>query len=59
MSYIAGPTNGGLTSQVMVTGRDNIVFANTQFNIRLPDTSQLIPNISVMPASSLNGLGVK
>ncbi len=39
VSYIAGPANGGLMSQVMVTGRDNIVFANTQFNIRLPETS--------------------
>jgi hypothetical protein len=43
----------------MVTGRDNIVFANTQFNIRLPDTSQLIPNVNALPASSLTGIGVK
>jgi hypothetical protein len=59
VSYVAGPTSGGLMSQVMVTGRDNIVFANTQFNIRLPDTSQLIPNVNALPASSLTGIGVK
>ena len=47
VSYIAGPANGGLMSQVMVTGRDNVVFANTQFNIHLPNASTLTPTINV------------
>lgn len=59
VSYIAGPTGGGLMSQVMVTGRDNIVFANTQFNIHLPNAATLTPTIRVLPAASLSGIGVK
>jgi|UniRef100_A0A7C3UW89 hypothetical protein len=59
VSYIAGPTNTGLNSQLVVTGRDNIVFATTQFNIHLPNASSLIPNISVMPGVTLTGIGPK
>lgn len=56
VSYIAGPTSSGLNSQLVVTGRDNIVFANTQFNIYLPNASNLIPSISVMPGLSVTGI---
>jgi hypothetical protein len=57
VSYTAGPSSTGLGSQLLVTGHDNIVFANTQFNFHLPNASVLIPTISVMPASSLSGIG--
>jgi hypothetical protein len=56
VSYIAGPTGNGLSSQLLVTGHDNIVFANTQFNIHLPNASVLTPTISVLPANSLMGI---
>jgi hypothetical protein len=59
VSYIAGPTSTGLSSQLLVTGHDNIVFANTQFNIHLPNASVLTPTISVLPGASLTGLGAK
>jgi hypothetical protein len=57
VSYISGPTSTGLSSQLLVTGHDNIVFANTNFNIRLPNASVLTPTISVLPANSLSGIG--
>ena len=60
VSFTVGPSNGGgFMSEVMVTGRDNIVFANTQFNIHIPNASTLIPNLNVMPAASLSGIGGK
>jgi hypothetical protein len=57
VSFTAGPTAGGLASQLVVTGRDNIVFANTQFNIHIPNAANLTPAINVMPAASLSGIG--
>jgi hypothetical protein len=57
VSYIAGPTSTGLSSQVLVTGTDNIVFANTNFNIHLPNASVLTPSINILPAASLSGIG--
>jgi hypothetical protein len=57
VSYIAGPTSTGLSSQVLVTGTDNIVFANTNFNIHLPNASVLTPTINILPAASLSGIG--
>ena len=57
VSYISGPTSTGLSSQLLVTGHDNIVFANTNFNIHLPNASVLTPTISVLPANSLSGIG--
>jgi hypothetical protein len=59
VSYTAGPTNGGLSSQLLVTGRDNIVFANTQFNIHLPNASSLTSTVNVLPAATLTGTGMK
>ena len=55
--YMAGPTGNGMMSEVIVTGQNNIVFANTNFNIRMPDTSIISPSINVMPAGSLTGIG--
>jgi len=52
--YAAGPTTNGMMSEVIVTGHDNIVFANTNFNIKL-DSTILSPSISVLPAASLIG----
>lgn len=52
-----GPTNDGLASQLVVTGQNNIVFANTQFNIHIPNASTLTSTINVMPAGSLAGIG--
>jgi hypothetical protein len=52
VSFTAGPTSGGLASQVTVAGQDNIVFANTQFNIHIPNASTLTSTINVMPALS-------
>lgn len=57
--YMAGPTGNGMISEVIVTGHDNIVFANTNFNIRIPDATLLSPTINIMPASSLSGIGIK
>ncbi len=57
--YMAGPTSNGMMSEVLVTGHDNIVFANTNFNIRMPDTSILAPSLNILPAGSLTGIGVK
>jgi hypothetical protein len=57
VSYISGPTSTGLSSQVLVTGTDNIVFANTNFNIHLPNASVLTPTINILPAASLSGIG--
>lgn len=54
--YVAGPASNGLSSQLLVTGHDNIVFANTNFNIHLPNASVLTPSISIMPAASLQGI---
>ena len=59
VSYTAGPTPGGLMSQLVVTGQDNIVSANTQFNIHLPNTATLTRTINVMPAATLTGIGAK
>lgn len=59
VSFTAGPTNGGLASQVVVAGRDNIVFANTQFNIHIPNASTLTSTVNVLPAASLTGIGMK
>ena len=56
VSFTAGPTSGGLASQVTVAGHDNIVFANTQFNIHIPNASTLTSTINVMPAASLAGI---
>ena len=56
VSFTAGPTSGGLASQVTVAGRDNIVFANTQFNIHIPNASTLTSTINVMPAATLAGI---
>jgi hypothetical protein len=57
VSYTAGPTGNGLSSQLLVTGQNNIVFANTQFNIHLPNASVLTPKVNVLPAASLSGIG--
>jgi hypothetical protein len=57
VSYIAGPTSSGLSSQLLVSGHDNIVFANTQFNIHLPNAAVLTPSITILPAASLQGIG--
>ena len=57
VAFTAGPTNGGLASQLVVTGQNNIVFANTQFNIHIPNASTLTSTINVMPAGSLAGIG--
>lgn len=57
--YTAGPTSNGMMSEVLVTGHDNIVFANTNFNIKIPDATILAPSINVLPASSLTGIGHK
>jgi hypothetical protein len=57
--YMAGPTGNGMISEVIVTGHDNIVFANTNFNIKIPDATLLSPTINIMPASSLSGVGIK
>jgi hypothetical protein len=59
VSFTAGPTSGGLASQVLVTGHDNIVFANAQFNIHIPNASTLTSTVTVLPASSLAGIGIK
>jgi hypothetical protein len=59
VSYMAGFTETGLSSQLQVKGQDNIVIANTQFNIHLPSASVLIPTINVMPGAGLIGLGTK
>lgn len=56
VSFTAGPTSGGLASQVTVAGHDNIVFANTQFNIHIPNASTLTSTINVMPAATLTGI---
>jgi len=57
--YMAGPTANGMISEVIVTGHDNIVFANTNFNIRIPDATLLSPTINIMPGGSLTGRGIK
>lgn len=57
--YVAGPTGNGMMSEVIVTGQDNIVFANTNFNIRIPESTILGPSINVLPAGSLTGIGTK
>jgi hypothetical protein len=57
--YMAGPTANGMISEVIVTGHDNIVFANTNFNIRIPDATLLSPTINIMPGGSLTGIGIK
>ncbi len=59
VSFTAGPTSGGLASQLVVTGQNNIVFANTQFNIHIPNASTLTSSVNVLPASSLAGIGMK
>ena len=59
VSFTAGPNNGGLASQLLVTGHDNIVFANTQFNIHIPNASTLTSTVNVLPAASLAGIGMK
>jgi hypothetical protein len=59
VSYVTGPTSTGLSSQLLVTGQNNIVVANTQFNIHLPNASVLTPTINVMPGAGLTGLGAK
>jgi hypothetical protein len=57
VAYTAGVFGPGLGSSLAVGGSNNIVFANTQFNFRLPDASVLIPSITVLPAASLNAIG--
>jgi hypothetical protein len=57
--YMAGPTSGGLMSEVIVTGRDNFVIANTQFNIHIPNAALISPTINVLPAATLTGIGGK
>lgn len=57
--YMAGPTQGGLMSEVVVAGANNLVIANTQFNIHIPNSALISPTINVLPAASLTGLGVK
>ena len=57
VSFTAGPTNGGLASQLVVTGQNNIVFANSQFNIHIPNASILTSSVNVLPAASLTGIG--
>jgi hypothetical protein len=59
VSFSAGPTSGGLASQLVVTGQNNIVFANSQFNIHIPNASTLTSTVNVLPAASLSGIGVK
>jgi hypothetical protein len=57
--YMAGPTQGGLMSEVIVAGANNFVIANTQFNIHIPNSALISPNINVFPAATLTGIGVK
>ncbi len=57
VSFTAGPTSGGLASQLVVTGQNNIVYANTQFNIHIPNASTLTSSVNVLPAASLTGVG--
>jgi hypothetical protein len=57
VSYVAGPTSNGLSSQLLVTGQNNIVFADTQFNIHLPNAQSLTPTVNILPAASLQGIG--
>jgi hypothetical protein len=59
VAYSAGPTSTGLSSQLLVSGQDNIVYATTQFNIHLPNASVLTPSINVFPGAALTGLGAK
>ncbi len=57
--YVAGPTPGGLASELIVAGTNNIVFSNTEFNFHMPNAASLTPSINVLSASSLSGIGVK
>jgi hypothetical protein len=57
--YLAGPTPGGLTSELIVAGNNNIVFSNTEFNFHMPNAASLTPSVNVLSASSLSGIGVK
>jgi hypothetical protein len=57
--YMAGPTQGGLMSEVIVAGANNFVIANTQFNIHIPNAALISPTINVLPAASLTGIGTK
>jgi hypothetical protein len=51
--FSAGPQNGsGLGSTVIVAGTGVTVNTVTQFNFHMPDASNLIPSISVMPQMS-------
>lgn len=56
--YMAGPTGNGMMSEVIVNGANNIVFADTNYNITVPG-SILAPSINIMGGSSLTGIGVK
>lgn len=49
--YVAGPTPGGLTSELIVAGANNIVFSNTEFNFQMPNAASLTPSINVLSAS--------
>lgn len=57
--YVAGPTGTGLLSEVIVTGRDNFVIANTQFNIHIPNATFIAPTITILPAPTLTGVAPK
>ncbi len=57
--YLAGPTPGGLASELIVAGNNNIIFSNTEFNFHMPNAATLTPSINVLSASSLSGIGVK
>jgi len=58
VSYTAGIMGGsGIGSSLMVTGQNLTVLSFATFTFQLPDTSILIPSISVMPAASLSGIG--
>jgi hypothetical protein len=50
--FTAGPSSSGLGSTVIVAGHGVTVNTNVQFNFHLPDASQLIPTINVMPQIS-------
>jgi hypothetical protein len=46
----------GIYSVVSVAGSENIVIANTNVNINIPNAGSLIPSISILPAPTLGGI---
>jgi hypothetical protein len=54
--FRAGPTPAGVASEVIVAGNRNIVYSTSTFNFYMPDANKLIPNLNVLPGSSLTGV---